>query len=108
MLKPERLDTGELQRALKLISRINTEFPNANFHVYYIPDITELKAEEVFQFNIANFKQSCARIGLNCITPDPFTRHEPDKLYIPDDHHLSALGAQLVANHVTALLTAEK
>jgi lysophospholipase L1-like esterase len=108
VLKPERLDPGELQRALKLISRINTEFPHANFHVYYIPDITELKTEDVFQFNIASFKQSCSQIGLNCITPDPFAQHDPDDLYIPDDHHLSALGAQLVANHVTELLTAEK
>lgn len=108
LLKPENLDTEELQRSLKLIARINTEFPDARFHVYYIPDITELKTDDVFQFNITKFSQYCTQIGISCIRPDAFAGHDADALYIPDDHHLSELGAQLVADHVSDLLTQNK
>ena len=104
VLEPEKLDTHKLHRALKLIARINGENPQATFHVYYIPDITELKTEGVFQFNIANFAQQCKQMELSCIMPEPFTEHDVDSLFIPEDHHLSALGAQLVAQQISEVL----
>jgi len=107
-LKAEKLDIGELQRALKIIARINTENPQASFHVYYMPDIIELKTEGVFQFNIANFKRQCAQMELSCVMPDPFSNHDVDSLFIPEDHHLSALGARLVAQQIKTVLANEK
>jgi len=103
-LVAERLDASEMNRSLKLIARINTEYPGASFHVYYIPDITELNASDVYAFNISSFEQHCARLGLNCITPDFPGGQDVDTLYIPEDHHLSSLGAEFVAKQISALL----
>ncbi len=108
VLAPERLDAAELERSLKLIARINAEFPEATFHVYYIPDITELKTEDVYAFNISNFMQTCSDLGLNCIEPDALTAGDPDEFFIPDDHHLSDIGTRVVADQIGSLLNSKE
>lgn len=105
VLEPERLPPAELKRSLKLIDRISTEFPNANFYVYYIPDITELDSGAIYDFNIARFEQTCAELNMNCVTPDFRAGLDVDTLYIPEDHHFSELGARTVADQIGTLLT---
>jgi len=102
---PGKLDSDELRRALILIARIGRENRHAALHIYYMPDISELKAEDVYKFNVTSFAQNCDLMELSCIMPDPFSEHDVNSLYIPEDHHLSALGAKLVAKQISAVLT---
>lgn len=104
LLEPQRLDAAELERSLKLIGRISGEFPGAKFQVYYIPDITEFQAGDVYAFNIASFEQACAQLNMTCVLPDFLDGVDADTLYIPEDHHFSDLGARMVADQVGALL----
>jgi len=104
-MKMERVDPKELTRSLKLIARIGVEYPVASFHVYYIPDVTELKLPDVYAYNISSFEQNCRQLELSCITPDAFSGLDPDSLYIPEDRHFSSLGTRIVADQIAGVLS---
>ena len=97
-------NTRDMRTALRLVGQIHTEFPEPTFHVYYIPELSELKNVDVFNHNIELFLKVCYELAINCITPSALSQDEPEKLYIPIDRHFSELGARLVANQIYELL----
>ena len=94
----------EMEKALKLIRQIHVEYPNPTFHVFYIPDISEIKYRDVFDHNINNFVKICSNLGLKCVIPKQLLVDDVEKFYIPFDRHFSEIGANLVANQLYDLL----
>ena len=94
----------DMKQALQLIGRIHTEFPEPSFHVYYIPELSELEDNQSLDHNVGLFLQICSELALECVTASPFSQHEAKDLYIPIDRHFSELGARLVATQIYELL----
>jgi len=99
---------SEMGKALRLIGQIHVENPAPSFHVYYIPDINELKNTDIFKSNVTRFNQICDDLKLECIVPERFLENVIEDLYIPTDHHLTALGASLVVDQVHSHLVDTK
>ena len=107
-IETELVNTQEMNKALRLIGRIHDEFPDPTFHVYYIPELSELENKEVLEHNTEMFLRICSELQLNCVTASPFSDHPARELYIPIDRHFSELGARLVANQIYELLEKQK
>jgi len=105
IVEPQKLSYLDMEKALKLIGQIHIENPNPSFHVYYIPDMVELKKREFFNYNIENFVQICSKLDLKCIVPTPLLEEKDiERLYLVSDRHLSELGINLIANQLHNLL----
>ena len=62
--EPTLHDEAEMNKALRLINQINTEFPVENFLVYYIPVMEEVESEEILEHNLALYHKTCEGIGM--------------------------------------------
>lgn len=101
-------DRTGMERALSFIGKIKKENPAVDLMIYYMPHCEELLHRDIFKKNIDLFKEIADGMGLAHITPDSFScLSDPRIAYNIADGHLSAFGAELVAQEIYAKVKRE-
>lgn len=99
-------DSGEMRRAVSMMSQIHRENPDASFLIYYVPSMDEFEAGPSLRRNLDLFQAACREQGVRCADPSQRFGADGNPLaaYNPSDRHFSARGAGMVADHLAELL----
>lgn len=104
-----RYDGTTMERALRVFKVIEQENPNARLVIYQIPYYKELEDKELFQANVALYREACAKAELTCLSMDEIIATHPraDELFILGDGHVTAYGAKLIADDILRAISVQ-